>query len=196
MSIKVIGVSGQTGAGKTTIAKTLSRLINAEYIDVDSLGHKVLKLSDTIEKLVEAFGADILTDSQIDRIKLGAKAFESSEATEKLNSIMHPQMVKIVHSLIKDYENNNKKSVVVDCALLYKMKLDSLCDIILYVRANPEVRLKRLVSSRGWTEQRARDRLFSQDAEPANDPKVTFIENNGNDISEIENKVKAIGYRG
>ncbi len=167
----VIGISGQTGAGKTTFAnsfkETFDGLFSVIYIDVDSLGHKVLNDSETIGQLTKAFGEDILTDSKIDRKKLGAKVFVSQETTELLNSIMHPRMVKIVEDIIKtNKENTRGKIIIIDAALLYKMNLARLCDKIIYVEADPEVRVKRLISTRGMTEKRARERLFAQDKEP------------------------------
>ncbi len=169
--MKVIGISGQTGAGKTTFSKelekTLSAFFSVTYIDVDSLGHQVLKDPKSIEALTKAFGEDILTDSQIDRKKLGAKAFESTKNTELLNSIMHPRMVKIVEDIIESNKNNSRnKIVIIDAALLYKMNLARLCDKIIYVKADSEIRVQRLMATRSWTEDRARQRLFSQDKEP------------------------------
>ncbi|MBP5470156.1 MAG: dephospho-CoA kinase [Candidatus Riflebacteria bacterium] len=169
--MKVIGISGQTGAGKTTFSKelekTLSSLFSVIYIDVDSLGHQVLKDPLSIEALTKAFGEDILTDSQIDRKKLGAKAFESTQNTELLNSIMHPRMVKIVEDIIEsNKKDSGSKVIIIDAALLYKMNLARLCDKIIYVEADSEIRVQRLMATRGWTEERARQRLFSQDKEP------------------------------
>ena len=175
----VIGISGQTGAGKSTLSKKICEKIKAEYIDVDTLGHRLLKDAKTIEHLIKAFGKDILTNSEIDRKKLGSKAFASAEATEKLNSIMHPRMVDFVKEIINDSRELNREYVVVDAALLYKMKLNALCNVIIYVKADPEIRFSRLVATRGWTEQRARERLFSQDQEPNGDNNIIVIENNG-----------------
>ena len=169
--MKVIGISGQTGAGKTTFSKelekTLSALFSVIYIDVDSLGHQVLKDPLSIAVLTRAFGEDILTDSQIDRKKLGTKAFESTQNTELLNSIMHPRMVKIVEDIIdSNKKDSGSKVIIIDAALLYKMNLARLCDKIIYVEADSEIRVQRLMATRGWTEERARQRLFSQDKEP------------------------------
>lgn len=189
--MNIIGISGQTGAGKSTFAKLLNKKLNGEYIDVDSLGHILLQDESTINKLVQAFGKDILTDSQIDRKKLGSKAFVSTEETEKLNSIMHPAMVEMVKKLIDKCREQNQQNVIIDAALLYKMKLNNLCNKIIYVKADSEIRVKRLVSTRGWTEQRARERLFSQDTEP-NDENVIFIENNGS-LEELMNIEVEIG---
>lgn len=188
--MNIIGISGQTGAGKSTFAKLLNQKLKGEYIDVDSLGHILLKDESTIQKLVKTFGKDILTESQIDRKKLGAKAFVSSEATESLNNIMHPAMVEMVKDIIDKCREQNQQNVIIDAALLYKMKLNKLCNKIIYVKADSEVRVKRLVSSRGWTEQQARERLFSQDTEP-NDENVIIVKNNSSleDLENIEVKM-------
>ena len=174
----IIGISGQTGAGKSTAAKILSSLGYGENLEVDSLGHDLLREPDTIKALTKAFGEDILTECQIKKKKLGAKAFVSAEATEKLNSIMHPNMVKMVERIITEEQKNGTKSIIINAALLYKMKLDKLCDKIIYVKSDPEIRVKRLMGTRGWSETTARERLFSQDQEPA-DKSVIIIENNG-----------------
>ena len=185
--MKVVGISGQTGAGKSTLAEIMSSEGFGKNIEVDNLGHQLLKEKATIQQLVEAFGDEILTDSQIDRKKLGAKAFVSLEATEKMNSIMHPSMVKMVEAIIAEESKAGAKSIIINAALLYKMKLDKLCDTILYVKSEPEIRVKRLVENRGMTEERARERLFSQDKEPA-DPKVILVENNG-DIEDLKKEL-------
>ncbi|MBR4329701.1 MAG: dephospho-CoA kinase [Candidatus Riflebacteria bacterium] len=184
----IIGISGQTGAGKSTAAKILSSLGYGENLEVDSLGHDLLREPDTVKALTKAFGEDILTERQIDRKKLGAKAFFSAEATEKLNSIMHPNMVKMVEGIITEEQKNGTKSIIINAALLYKMKLDKLCDKIIYVKSDPEIRVKRLMVTRGWSAATARERLFSQDQEPA-DKDVIIIENNGS-VDDLRNKLQ------
>ncbi|MBR4570101.1 MAG: dephospho-CoA kinase [Candidatus Riflebacteria bacterium] len=184
----ILGISGQTGAGKSTAAKILSSLGYGENLEVDSLGHDLLREPDTVKALTKAFGEDILTERQIDRKKLGAKAFFSAEATEKLNSIMHPNMVKMVERIITEEQKNGTKSIIINAALLYKMKLDKLCDKIIYVKSDPEIRVKRLMETRGWSETTARERLFSQDQEPA-DKDVIIIENNGS-VDDLRNKLQ------
>ena len=175
----IIGISGQTGAGKSTLAELMVNKGFGRNIEVDNLGHDLLKDNATIHQLTDAFGKEILTDNQIDRKKLGAKAFASNAATETLNSIMHPNMVKMVERIIEEEKKNGSQSIIVNAALLYKMNLDKLCNKIIYVKADPEIRVRRLVENRGMTEERARERLFSQDQEPANDPRVIILENNG-----------------
>ncbi len=188
----IIGISGQTGAGKSTLAELMVKQGYGRNIEVDNLGHDLLKDKATIQQLTDAFGTEILTDNQIDRKKLGAKAFASTAATETLNSIMHPNMVKMVERIIEEEKKNGSPSIIVNAALLYKMKLDKLCNKIIYVKADPEIRVKRLVENRGMTEERARERLFSQDQEPENDPRVIIVENNGTpeDLSQAISSLK------
>lgn len=174
----ILGISGQTGAGKSTLAEYLAAKGIGRNVEVDALGHLLLKQQSTISKLTEAFGDDILINGQIDRKKLGAKAFVSSEATEKLNSIMHPAMVLMAKEIIAEEEAKGASGIIINAALLYKMKLDKLCNRIIYVEADPEIRVRRLVESRGFTEENARARLFSQDQRP-DDSRVIIIENNG-----------------
>lgn len=176
--MEIIGISGQTGSGKSTLAEAMSSNGYGKNIEVDKLGHNLLQDKATIQQLTETFGKDILTGSEIDRKKLGQKAFANSQNTEKLNSIMHPNMVKMVERIIEEEKTTNAKSIIINAALLYKMHLDKLCTKIIYVKADPQIRIRRLVENRGMSEERAKERLFSQDPEPS-DKSVIVIENNG-----------------
>ena len=91
----VIGVTGQTGAGKGTVCKMLEKY-GLYHIDADKVAHSVYKKgSDVLSALSEAFGEDILnTDGTANRAKIAEKAFSSAENTEKLNSIVHPAVTQ------------------------------------------------------------------------------------------------------
>ena len=91
---------------------------------------------------------------------------------------MHPAMVLMAKEIIAEEEAKGASGIIINAALLYKMKLDKLCNRIIYVEADPEIRVRRLVESRGFTEENARARLFSQDQRP-DDSRVIIIENNG-----------------
>ena len=98
-------------------------------------------------------------------------------------------MVKMVERIITEEQKNGTQHIIINAALLYKMKLDKLCDKILYVKADPEIRVKRLMETRGWSEATARERLFSQDQEPT-DKDVIIIENNGS-VDDLQIKLQA-----
>lgn len=189
----VIGISGQTGAGKSTAAEILSKNGYGENLEVDKVGHALLKDSKTKQKLAKAFGNDIIDENgEVNRKSLGKKAFTTQENTEKLNSIMHPAMVDMVKEHIMEKESQGEKYIIINAALLFKMKLDLLCDKIFYISAKPETRLKRLVENRGMTEEAAKARLNSQDKMPdCSNNKIAIIDNNGSE-KELENKLLKI----
>lgn len=189
----VIGISGQTGAGKSTAAEILSKNGYGENLEVDKVGHVLLKDSKTKQKLAKAFGNDIIDENgEVNRKSLGKKAFTTQENTEKLNSIMHPAMVDMVKEHIMEKESQGEKYIIINAALLFKMKLDLLCDKIFYISAKPETRLKRLVENRGMTEEAAKARLNSQDKMPdCSNNKIAIIDNNGSE-KELENKLLKI----
>ena len=180
----IIGISGQTGAGKSTFANLLSLRGFGENLEVDAVGHELLADGQVRKSLIIAFGDDILDASgNVCRRSLGRRAFVSSATINTLNGIMHPAMKKMVAARIDTARKSGHQAIIVNAALLFSMGLDSLCNRLIYVQADPEVRLKRLVNYRNWTEESARERLFAQDKLPEG-RKVILVNNDG-DESEL-----------
>jgi transcription termination factor Rho len=143
----VIGVTGEPGAGKSSLARQLVAL-GATLIDVDELGHELIETAPVKRRLASEFGDAILDDEGgIDRRKLGAKAFANAQSTAKLNEIVHPKLAARAKADIKKAGN----FVVVDCALLHELGLAEVCTTTIYVRASREARIGR-VAERGWDE--------------------------------------------
>ncbi len=179
----IIGISGQTGAGKSTFANFLSQRGLGENLEVDAIGHELLADPEVKESLVKVFGAEILDGSgAVCRRSLGRLAFRSSEATCSLNSVMHPAMRKLVAARVEAARQAALPSIIINAALLFSMELDRLCNRLIYVQADPEVRLRRLVNYRNWSEESARERLFAQDRLPVV-PGVTIVENNADEAA-------------
>ncbi len=143
----VIGITGEPGAGKSALARQLAGL-GASLIDVDELGHELIETTPVKRRLVEEFGDDIVSDEgEIDRRKLGKKAFANAASTAKLNEIVHPKLAAKVKTLAKKAGN----FVVIDAGLLHELGLGELCTTTIYVRASRESRVAR-VAERGWDE--------------------------------------------
>ncbi|NLM17640.1 MAG: dephospho-CoA kinase [Candidatus Riflebacteria bacterium] len=193
--MKIIGISGQSGAGKSALAEMLSSFGLGRNIEVDSVGHDLLDEPEISEKLCGYFGEDIKSEKGfIDRKKLGAKAFATNKSLEFLNSVMHPAMRELVRKEISIDKAKGEKFAIINAALLYKMRLDEMCDLVVYVRSKPEERLERLVNYRNWTRESAKERLFSQDPEPVSGSGIVFIDNNGT-LSDLRNKAKAFAEK-
>lgn len=174
----VTGVSGQTGAGKSTLADFLSKYGLGRNLEVDAIGHELLKKAEIIDKLVKAFGSDIIDErGAVCRKSLGRKAFENEQTIARLNSIMHPAMIETVKSEIEKEAKAGKRFFIVNAALLFSMGLDDLCDKLIYVVTSPEIRLKRLVDYRKWSEETAKERLFAQDSMPEGRSDIIMVRN-------------------
>ncbi len=177
----IIGISGQTGAGKSTFANLLSQRGFGDNLEVDAVGHELLAEPQVMQALVKAFGDDIIdAEGRVCRRSLGRRAFVNTDAINTLNGIMHPAMKRMVAARIDAARKSGRPAIIVNAALLFSMGLDSLCNRLIYVQADPEVRLKRLVNYRNWTEESARERLFAQDKLPEG-RKVILVNNDGDE---------------
>ena len=124
----IIGLTGPTGAGKSTAAKAFAAL-GAGVIDCDRLGRELLDMEPCRKALCEAYGTVILDETgRISRPKLAEQAFARAGGSERLNQITHPLIIEEVLQQAKTYEEAGAKAVIVDAALLFESGASSLCD--------------------------------------------------------------------
>ena len=158
----IYGLTGQTGAGKTTVAEHLNEK-GYLIIDCDKIARKVVeKGSPVLNKLKAAFGDDILdTDGNLIRSVLAKKAFADEESRQKLNSITHPAITEMT---VKEINNNydDHKGVVIDAAVIFDSELARYCTQMIVVTAPEAERLKRIVSRDGIDESAAMLRIKAQ----------------------------------
>jgi len=155
----VIGLTGQIGSGKTTVANFL-KAKGAIIISADSIGHSVLKRPEITEAVVKTFGADILTDNEVNRQKLAEKAFSSKEELEKLNRITWPPIVETIKEELSVFSRTLPATevVVIDAPLLLEAGLDEFTGMIVTVSATYEEQLERLMA-KGYSEDQAKARI-------------------------------------
>lgn len=159
----VIGLTGNFGTGKTTVARMLAEL-GAVVINADELGHELLKPSTPAYKeTVAVFGRSILkSNGDIDRAKLARLAFDDPGALARLNHITHPRLHKIVEQKIADYAAAGQKVVVLEAALLIEADWTSLVDQVWMTQASEATIVARLKGSRDLTEEQILQRLSHQ----------------------------------
>lgn len=130
----VIGVTGRTCAGKDVVTQAL-REKQVPIIDVDALGHQALVANKA--ELAEAFGPGILgPDGSIDRKALGRIVFANPQKLKMLEAINHPWMKGECTRQIELLKGEGKNAIVLNAALLHRMKLDVLCTHIIFVHAS------------------------------------------------------------
>ena len=154
----IIGLTGQTGAGKSTVCAYLSSMPFC-IIDCDKVAREVTeKGSPVLDRLAAAFGKDIiLEDGSLDRALLASRAFETSEKTELLNGITHPAILDAVKAKIAFATCQN---VILDAPTLFESGADKLCDRIIAVLCDENKRKDRIISRDNLSLEQANKRLM------------------------------------
>jgi dephospho-coA kinase len=155
----IIGITGSIACGKSTVSNYLKSK-GYIVIDADKIGHEALDDDYVKEKLILAFGNEILEDNKINRQKLGELVFGNSSNLNVLNSIIHPEIRKKI--LEKIDKNNDKELIFIDVALLFEAKFDDLVDKIIVVYVDKNTQLTRLMKRNSISKKEALSRIVSQ----------------------------------
>lgn len=154
--MEIIGITGPTGAGKSTVCKALAAH-GFEHLDADAIA-KSLYVPDApvLQALQCAFGVDILRqDGTLNRKALAAVAFATPQNTARLNAIVHPVVTREIRARLDELRKSGVKSVIIDAIALFESGENELCDRTVGVIAPKEIRMERI---------RARDNLTAQEA--------------------------------
>jgi len=176
--VKLIGLTGQSGAGKSTAAELFEEN-GMTVINADALVAEIYESSPACLKSVAAsFGADIINpDGTLNRKLLALRAFESKENTALLGAIVHPFVIAETLKILKTLSG----TVVFDAPQLFESNMDAVCDVIVSVTADEGVRAGRIIERDGLTREQARERISAQHSEEFFRSHSDYIlENNGN----------------
>ena len=164
--MKVIGITGPTGAGKTTALNALEDL-GGRVVDCDAVYHDLLVSSEPmLSELRARFGNDVFSaDGTLDRKALGAVVFEDPQALADLNAITHKYVGLAVDEFIERSRREGVCAVAVDAIALIESGIAERCHCTVAVTAPDEVRVRRIMAREGISEDYARLRVSAQKKE-------------------------------
>lgn len=194
--MRVIGLTGKTGAGKSTVASYLKDK-GCFIIDGDVIAREiVMPPSSALKELAKTFGEDILLpDGSLDRKALAKKAFSSAENTALLNGITHPHIKKRFQELIDRAESEDFTVAVIDAAALLESDCKNLCEKIIVVHAPENIRLERILSRDKITYEQAMIRIKGQKEDNYYFSQADVVITNSGDTQSLEeelNKLKEL----
>lgn len=182
---KLIGLTGKTGSGKSSAAKIFEEL-GVFCVDCDKIAHEVLFDSDVKKALVDTFSVAILDEnSDVNRKALGEIVFADEKKLSALNKIVHSAILKRSFELC---ENSGREICLIDGSELESSGADKKCDIMVVIKADDDVRLRRIIERDGIDKETALKRMNSQ---KDYSKEAVVIENNGDEAS-LREKISVV----
>ncbi len=187
----IIGLIGGIASGKSTVAHFFEKL-GAYVINADHLGHKALELPSVKEKLFASWGEKVFQDKEVNREALAKIVFQNQSDLKKLESIVHPSIMEQIQQNFQELVQKNKTIVVFDIAILDQLGIHADCDIVIFIEASENIRKKRSIENRGWSEGELEKRSKFQKSLEAKKKLAHCKINNNGILEEIEPQVQSI----
>ena len=190
--MKLIGLTGGAGSGKSTVASILHDL-GAVVLDADVAAHTVYEPGSLGFDLIEAeFGPGYIRDGKVDRARLGELVFSDADARARLNAIVHPLVREWMAAQTANALMRGAAVVVQDVPLLFESGLENLYSDVLLVYVPEETQVRRLVEGRGLSEDRARAIVATQMPIEEKRGRAQHVIDNSGSRDETQRQVEAI----
>ena len=174
--MKIIGVTGGIGSGKTTIINYIKSKGFAVYI-ADDAGKKVMQKTKIIQQINELFNNEVLLpDGFLDRSKIASLVFNNNDLLQKLNKIVHPAVGLDFEEFKK--ENASEKVIFKETAVLFESGSYKDCDATILITAPLEIRIKRVMQRDNITKEQVESRVKNQMTDEQKATLATYIVEN------------------
>lgn len=185
-SMKIIGITGGTGCGKTTALNELERR-GALLIDCDAVYHRMLETDRPMLDEIEKYFPGAVIDGKLDRKALGAVVFTDEEALRDLNIITHRHINLEIRRILREHAMNGGTLAAIDAIELFSSGLAKRCTATIGVIADREVRIDRIMRRDGISREYAMMRVNAQRPNEYFIQKCSHVlENNGSQEEFIE----------
>lgn len=184
--MKIIGLTGPSGTGKTTISDIAAALGYA-IIDCDKVAREVTENPDLLAALENEF-KEVVINGVLDRRALAQKAFATKESTEKLNSIMLPVISNAIDKKIKILENIGVEYLLLDAPTLYESGEDKRCDAVIAILASEKIRAERIKKRDDLTSEQLKSRLKAAKPDDFYKSRTKYIICNNGNLSDLKSE--------
>ena len=186
----IFGITGGSGSGKTSVSAILSEF-GVHIIDTDVIAHKVTeKGTQCLQELEEYFGSEIiLPDGTLDRKKLASIAFTNDNKKAQLNRITHKHIKDCV---LEEIKKSSADIIAIDGAVIIGSNIEPLCEFIVSVIADRDIRLERIKKRDGILDKQAMERLNAQPDDDFYKDNSRYIIYNNGDSDELRKNVYAV----
>lgn len=190
----IIGITGSSGSGKSTISKILAQKYNAKIIDADEIARRLsMENSKYINEIVSKFGKDIVDEAgNLNRKQLAEIIYSDENKREVLNNCTFKYIVSEIKTEIQNTINCN--FIIIDAPLLFESKLNEVCDMVIGVIAKRKVQIDRIMKRDNINSEHAEKRIQSQKNNDFYIQKCDkIIENNG-DINIVKKEIENLEF--
>lgn len=193
--MKVIGVTGGVGSGKSRVLDYLKECFSAHIIQADEVGHRLMEPQGaTYCALLKHYGQKILSsDGTISKEALANIGFSNPEAVKQLNELTHPIILEEIQREITEIaEKGNYPYLFYEAAIPREAEMERLCEEIWYIHVSKEVRIERLMESRGYSREKCEEVIKLQMDEAEFEKIADQVIENGGAFEETADQIDGL----
>ena len=193
--MKILGITGPSGAGKTTLTTILKNNYNSYTISADEVARKLSNDNETpyFREMVKLFGKDFVQeDGKLNRKKIASIIYTNNEKRKSLNKLTFQYVVKDINSQIEKVKKQKYDFIGIDVPLLYEAKMEKICDTVIAVVAEDEEKISRICKRDKISKESAKKRLEIQNNNEFFAKKANFVIHNDGSIEKLKKSLEEI----